>query len=152
MKVTRCHKLISLSFFEVVLLAEATVLVIAFDIALRLFPAKTCLDIFKAKAVPQRRRQRADPQRMAWLVDVADRYVPGRSSCLRQAVTLSCMLRRRGVATSFRIGVTREGDTFGAHSWLESESGEVIGLSDTDKYAPLSSPGVQQPLQTGSEQ
>lgn len=151
MKVTRWHKLLSLSFSEVWHLMEAAAAIVAFDLALRLFPSKICLAFFKGKAVFRPRRQRADPRRLAWLVEVADRYAPGRSSCLRKAAALAWLLRRRGIATDLRIGVAQEGGNFMAHSWLESESGEVIGLSDTDKYAPLSSPGVQQPLQTGSE-
>lgn len=151
MKATRWHKLISLSFSEVVLLVEATVLVIAFDIALRVFPAKRCLNIFKDKAVPQRRRQKANPQRIAWLVEVADRYAPGRSSCLRQSGALSWLLHRRGVPTSLRIGVKREGEALVAHAWLQSDEGEVFETSEAATYALLSPPTLSEPLQAGSE-
>jgi hypothetical protein len=89
---------------------------------------------------------------MAWLVDVADRYAPGKSSCLRQTTALAWLLRRRGIATSLRIGVAREGGNLEAHAWLQSEEGELLGLSDSDKYVPLSSPAVPQPLQAGYEQ
>ncbi len=88
---------------------------------------------------------------MAWLVDVADRYAPGKSSCLRKAAALAWLLRRRGVATRLRIGVDREEGNLVAHSWLELGKGELLGLSDTDKYVPLSSPTLSEPLQAGSE-
>ncbi len=151
MKATRWSKLRSLSFAEVWFLVEATAAVVAFDLALRLFSSKTCLSLIERKAGSPQRRQGADLQRMAWLVDVADRYAPGRSSCLRQAAALAWLLHRRGIATSLRIGVAREADNLLAHSWLESGDGELLGLSDSNKYIPLSSPAVPQPLQAGSE-
>ncbi len=151
MKATRWSKLLSLSLSEVWSLVEAALLVVAFDLALRLFSPKTCLALFGGKAGSRGRRQGVNPQRMAWLVDVADRYAPGTSSCLRQAAALAWLLRHRGVATSLRIGVAREGGNLVAHAWLESEEGELFGLSDGDRYALLSSPTLAEPLRAGSE-
>lgn len=151
MKVTRWHKLRSLSFSEVVLLAEATALVVAFDIALRVFPAKTVLTTFGGNANPRSRGHGVDRQRIAWLVDVVDRYAPGRSSCLRQSVALSWLLRRRGIATTLRIGVARKGEKFVAHSWLQSNEGEVFGVSDVKEYALLLSLNVPESHRAGSE-
>jgi hypothetical protein len=90
-------------------------------------------------------------QRMAWLVDVADRYALGKSSCLRQTAALAWLLRRRGVIANIRIGVAREGNKLTAHSWLESRDGQMFGLSDPDQYTPLSNPALPDPLRTGSE-
>ncbi len=151
MKTTRWSKLCSLSVSEVWFLVEAAAAVVAFDLALRLFSSKTCLAVFESKGGSHQKQEGADLQRMVWLVDVADRYAPGRSSCLRQAAALAWLLRRRGIATSLRIGVAREGDNLLAHSWLQSQEGELFGLSDNDKYAPLSSPTHPEPLQAGSE-
>ncbi len=151
MKATRWHKLRSLSLSEVWFLVEAAAVVVGFDVAFRLFSSKTCLALFERKAGSRERRQGGNLQRMAWLVDVADRYAPGRSSCLRQAAALAWLLRRRGVATSLRIGVARQEGKFTAHSWLESGDGQMFGLSDTDKYVPLSSPTLPEPLEAGSE-
>ncbi len=151
MKTTRWNKLLSLTFSEVCFLVEAAATVVGFDLAFRLFSSKTCLALFERKATSHRRHKGVDPQRMAWLVDVADRYAPGKSSCLRQTAALAWLLHRRGVATSLRIGVARQEGKFTAHSWLESGEGELFGLSDTDKYAPLSSPTLPEPLEAGSE-
>ncbi len=150
MKLTRWHKLLSLSFSEVWFLVEAAAAVVGFDLALRLFSSKTCLALFGRKG-GSRRRQGVNAQRIAWLVDVADRYAPGKASCLRQAAALAWLLRRRGIATSLRIGVARAGDNLLAHSWLQSQEGELFGLSDNDKYAPLSSPRLPEPVREGSE-
>ncbi|MCH7896921.1 MAG: lasso peptide biosynthesis B2 protein [candidate division NC10 bacterium] len=151
MKATRWSKLRSLSVSEVWFLVEAAAAVVAFDLALRLLSSKTCLALFESKADSHRRREGVNAQRMVWLVDVADRYAPGRSSCLRQAAALAWLLHRRGIATSLRIGVAREGDNLLAHSWLQSQEGELFGLSDNDKYAPLSSPRLPEPVREGSE-
>ncbi len=151
MKTTQWHKLRSLSPSEVWFLVKAAATVVGFDLAFRLFSSKTCLALFERKAASDRKQKGVDPQRMAWLVDVADRYAPGKSSCLRQTAALAWLLRRRGVATNLRIGVAREGDKLTAHSWLESGDGKVFGLSDLDQYTPLSSPTLPAPLQAGSE-
>ena len=151
MKTTRWHKLRSLSPSEVWFLVEAAAAVVWFDLAFRLFSSKTCLALFGRNQSSQGGRQNVNLQRMAWLVDVADRYAPGKSSCLRQTAALAWLLRRRGVATSLRIGVARQEGKFTAHSWLESGEGELFGLSDSDKYLPLSSPTLSEPLRAGSE-
>ncbi len=151
MKTTRWHKLLSLTFSEVCFLMEAAATVVGFDLAFRLFSSKTCLALFERKAASHRRQKGVNPQQMAWFVKVADRYAPGKSSCLRQTAALAWLLRRRGIATNLRIGVAREEEKFVAHSWLETGEGELFGLSDTDKYVPLSSPTLSEPLQAGSE-
>ncbi len=151
MKTTRWHKLRSLSPSEVWFLVEAAAAVVWFDLAFRLFSSKTCLALLGRKQSSQGGQQKVNLQRMAWLVDVADRYAPGRSSCLRQTAALAWLLRRRGVATSLRIGVAREEGKFVAHGWLESGEGELFGLSDRDKYAILSSATLPEALRVGSE-
>ncbi len=151
MKASRWHKLRSLSFSEVWFLVQAAAVVVGFDLAFKLFSSKTCLALFERKTDSQQRRQGVNLKRMAWLVDVADRYAPGKSSCLRQTAALAWLLRRRGVATSLRIGVARDEGKFVAHGWLESGEGELFGLSDRDKYVPLSNPTHPEPLQAGSE-
>ncbi len=151
MKASRWHKLRSLSFSEVWFLVQAAAAVVAFDIAFRLFSSKTCLAIFDRKTGFHQHQLPVDTQRMAWLVDVADRYAPGKSSCLRKAAALAWLLRRRGVATSLRIGVARQEGKFTAHSWLETGEGEVFGLSETDKYTPLSNPALPEGMRVGSD-
>ncbi len=151
MKASRWHKLRSLSFSEVWFLVQAAAVVVGFDLAFRLFSSKTCLALFDRKVASHRRQKGVDPQRMAWLVDVADRYAPGKSSCLRQTAALAWLLRRRGVATNLRIGVAREEGKFTAHSWLESGDGQMFGLSDPDQYTPLSNPALPEGMRVGSD-
>ncbi|MFQ5656811.1 MAG: lasso peptide biosynthesis B2 protein [Candidatus Methylomirabilales bacterium] len=151
MKTTRWRKLHSLSLSEACFLFEAAAAVVAFDVAFRLLSSKTCLALFERRGGSHARRSGANSQRMAWLVDVADRYAPGRSSCLRRTIALAWLLRRRGIATNMRIGVAREGDNITAHSWLESGDGQVFGLLKPDQYTPLSKPGLTEAIKVGSE-
>lgn len=147
----RWDKLRALSFSEAWFLVRAVAAVLAFDVAFRLLPTKTCLALFERRAVARGARGEVNPRRLAWLVDVADRYAPDKSSCLRQAAALAWLLRRRGVETHLRIGVAREGEKLVAHSWVESGDGEPCGLPEQDKYAPLSSLVLVEPLRTGLE-
>ncbi len=151
MKTKRWHKLRSLSPSEVRFLVEAAAAVVWFDLAFRLFSSKTCLALLGRKQSSQGGQQKVNLQRMAWLVDVADRYAPGKSSCLRQTAALAWLLRRRGIATNLRIGVARQEGKFTAHSWLETGEGEVFGLSETDKYTPLSNPALPEGMRVGSD-
>ena len=148
---TRWNKLRALSFSEAWVLVRAVAAVVAFDVAFRLLPTKTCLALFESRAVAHRARGEVNTGRLAWLVDVADRYAPGKSSCLRRAAALAWLLRRMGVATRLRIGVMREGEKLVAHSWVESGDGERYGLPEKDRYAPLSSLVLADPLRTGFE-
>lgn len=149
MKTTWWSKLRALSPAEVWCLVQAAAAVVAFDVALRLLSSKTCLALFDRKPSLYRRERGVKPQRMAWLVEVADRYAPGKPSCIRQAAALAWLLRRRGVTTSLRIGVAREKGKLVAHGWLESNDAKLFGLSERNKYALLSSPAVHEPLDVG---
>lgn len=75
--------------------------------------------------------------RYAWLVSVAGRYSPFRSTCLKQAVVLSSLLERRGIRTDLRIGVSRQGGTFKAHAWLERNGQTIPGMPGGGGYEPL---------------
>lgn len=140
MVATRWARVCSLPAAELVLLAEAAVLVSAFDLALRVLSPRTCLAFLARKKVSHRSRAGPVAQRLAWLVGVADRYAAGRSSCLRRAAALSWLLRRRGIGARLLIGVARQEDGIVAHAWLESKKGETLGLAEGDGYAVLSRP------------
>ncbi len=145
----RWNKLRALSFFEAWFLVKAAAAVVAFDLVFRVFSTKTCLALCERRAAAHSARGEVNTGRLAWLVDVADRYTPGKSSCLRRATALAWLLRRMGLATRLRIGVAREGEKLVAHSWVESGDGEPYGLPEKDRYSPL--PVLAEPLRMGCE-
>jgi Transglutaminase-like superfamily len=69
-------------------------------------------------------------------VRVASRYVP-RASCLTQALVLHILLRREGLPSRIRIGVSKDAGFFEAHAWVESHDRVVIGDSGLQRYVPM---------------
>ena len=74
---------------------------------------------------------------LAWLVTVAGRYSLVPTTCLKEALALSWLLSRRGIATTLRIGVAHRHGDLAAHAWLERNGRIILGKADADAYAPL---------------
>ena len=67
-------------------------------------------------------------RRMAWAIGAASRRAPWRCKCLEQALTAKMMLRRRGMASTLYLGVTRgESASVQAHAWVRCGSYYVTG-------------------------
>jgi Transglutaminase-like superfamily len=137
--VRRLAKLAELSRAERGLLARAWILFLVADAGLLLMPFPSLLKL--GHGVPVRRRPRAASSlpaiaRLVWLVEVAARYAPGRATCLKQALVLSWLLRRRGISTTLQIGVARREGALAAHAWLERD-GEVVFGHSGESFLPL---------------
>jgi hypothetical protein len=65
---------------------------------------------------------------LARLVRIAANHGPYRATCLRQALALWWMLRRRGIAAELHIGVRKEEDRLQAHAWVEHQG---LALNET---------------------
>ena len=63
----------------------------------------------------------ADAQRTAELAAIAGRRGPVATTCLRQALAIYWVLRRRGLQPQVRFGVDRIGATPDMHAWVELE-------------------------------
>lgn len=57
--------------------------------------------------------------RLAWLARAIGARSPWPTTCLRQALALWWLLRRRGHAAQLKIGVIRRDSPFQAHAWVE---------------------------------
>ena len=69
------------------------------------------------------------PERIAWSVEVAGRYVPA-ATCLTLALATRLLLRQHSHDSELRIGVARSASgTFEAHAWVEFEGRVIIGGS-----------------------
>ena len=77
-----------------------------------------------------------DPERIAWLVDIAARYVPG-ARCLPVAVVAGWMLARQGTPATLRVGVARHAGCFTAHAWLEHGGRPLLAVRSADAYVPI---------------
>lgn len=125
----RLRRLFRLAPGERALLARAWALTVLVELALRVLPFRRVLALCQRPSPRARpgRAPAASIERLVWLVEVAGRYTPGPATCLREALVLSRLLSRRGIATTFRIGVARDpGTRLAAHAWLERD-GQALG-------------------------
>jgi hypothetical protein len=121
-------------------LAEAWLLFVITDLALRVMPFKAllrCLNLCRHNEETNEHALRPTLPRLIWLVQSAGRTVPVSVTCLKQALVLSWLLGRRGLPTTIQIGVSSQGGTFTAHAWLERQGEVIFGLSAGDQYHPL---------------
>lgn len=80
----------------------------------------------------------ADPEEIAWAINVLSPYLPASVTCLRRAIVAHAMLHRHGYPAELRIGVMKSDATLAAHAWVEYEGRIVIGnLDDLSQYMPL---------------
>ncbi|MDZ4768487.1 MAG: lasso peptide biosynthesis B2 protein [Chloroflexota bacterium] len=61
----------------------------------------------------------ARARRLARMVNAAARLSPYKANCLKRALVLWWLLRRRGIASDIRIGVRKGAATLEAHAWVE---------------------------------
>ena len=123
------------------ILAQAWVLFLLAELALRTIPFKHLLTLGQKNCVKGHDQPPFQPtpsaHRLAWLVDVAGRYSLVNPTCLKQALILSWLLRRQGLASTLRIGVARHQETLMAHAWLEQNGQVIIGRAGREQYQPL---------------
>jgi hypothetical protein len=105
---------------------------------------------------PVSREKGADPERIAWAVRIASRFVP-RVTCLVRALAGQRLLAANGHLSALHIGVARcraatvrepcltppdpeprppAPGIFRAHAWLEYNGSVLVGAADTP-YVPL---------------
>ena len=72
-----------------------------------------------------------------WLLEVARRYSPVRSTCLKDALVLVRMLRAEGIDAAVKIGVARGDGGLRAHAWVEHRGVPLLGSADGGAYIPL---------------
>ncbi|HUP39585.1 MAG TPA: lasso peptide biosynthesis B2 protein [Vicinamibacterales bacterium] len=139
------RRLLRLPGRDRLLIAEAAGLIVAARLGMRLLP------IERLRAVLARTRQEHRPhnacateanRRVAWAVSSVASRLPGRNSCLIEALAAEAMLRRRGYECQLRLGVPPARPTnapFAAHAWIEHDGHVVIGeVQDLPDYAVFS--------------
>lgn len=79
-------------------------------------------------------------ERLAQLAAIAGHRGLVQATCLRQALMVYGMLRRRGLQPELKLGVRREKDIFSAHAWVELE-GQRLAQSEV-RFAAFDKPPV----------
>ena len=123
------------------LLMRSAAMLGAVRMGLWLLPHRLLRRILRAVTRRQARSRgtQAQPNRIAWAVMVASRYIPLTATCLPQALAAHVLLARSCHVAQLRIGVARSADgAIEAHAWLESGGRILVGaLEDVSRFVPL---------------
>lgn len=119
----------SLSARERAFVLQASLLLPWTALALRTMGTGRLLRVAQHPSLLARpRRAHLSVERCGQLLDSAARHGVLRRHCLREAIVLVALLRRRGVEALVRIGVRKERDEgFEAHAWVEVDGVPVTG-------------------------
>lgn len=143
-------KLAALSREEKLILLSATLLLPFADIALRTFGFQRTQKFLSRKTTIvkpllfSRGDQLSQAQSIAVLVSIAARRSPYRTTCLRQSLVSWWLLQRKGIATTLKIGVTKDDGSFKGHAWIELDGSPLI----IDEYSSMTCLSI---YHTGSE-
>jgi hypothetical protein len=111
---------------DYVAIVESVALAVGIELALRLVSFSTVLrllDQLKPSSLALVRR--VAHHRLERFAAAAYRVLPISATCLRESLVLYALLRRRGAAPMFRIGVRRNGAALAAHAWVEHTVGSI---------------------------
>ena len=137
---TKLRKFADLSWNERWVLCRAAFLLLATEAGLRVLPFRRMLAWAQRCRGRNRGAGAANPERIAWLVEVAARRSWLRSTCLRKSLVLCALLRERGCAARLVIGTTSPRDGFQAHAWVEL-NGKILGSQAGAQYQELAAFG-----------
>ncbi|MBI4479453.1 MAG: lasso peptide biosynthesis B2 protein [Acidobacteria bacterium] len=137
---TKLRKFADLSWNERWVLCRAAWLLLAAEVCLRIFPFPLVLHWARSRRGQSRSAGIPNPERIAWLVEVAARHCWGHATCLRKSLVLCALLRERGWAARLVIGTTSPRQGFQAHAWVEL-NGKILGPQGGANYQELAAFG-----------
>ena len=120
----RLRKLARLTASERGLLLEAWLQTAALRLALWTLPFRVVRRL-RWNRTPVLSRT-SSPERVAWAVAAASRYVP-KATCLVRALAGQALLARRGHPSRLCIGAAKPEGRFEAHAWLEDDGRAILG-------------------------
>lgn len=123
---------------------KAVLLIAFFRAVLNFFSFRRAVSIMKRLETVMRVRQTATPEDLAAAIRLASGALLRERPCLPQALALSLLYRRRGIASRLTIGVRMGAENkLEAHAWVEHRGYIVIGwLPDLHEYKPLPDLGI----------
>ena len=71
------------------------------------------------------------------MVRIAANHGLFRANCLEQSLTLSWLLKRRGIETDLRIGAQKHEGKFAAHAWIELDGVAINDSHDVGERFPV---------------
>ena len=138
---SRMRKFLQLPPTDRALLIRSAALLGAVRMGLWLLPHRLLRRVLSAMTRRKARSRGAHglPDRIAWAVMVASRYVPSTATCLSRALAAYVLLVRSGHVARLRVGVARGADgSFEAHAWVESDGRILVDApADPSRFVPL---------------
>jgi hypothetical protein len=131
---------------ELLLAAEALLLLALFRVCLALVPVRRILRVvthgsasaIESAPVAPEEREAAIALRVRWAVEAVARNSPVMFVCFPQTLTGYTMLRRRGVQSTMVYGVARtEAGDLTAHTWLMVGDRCVLGGEGSEQFTPV---------------
>ena len=139
----RLRKALTLFASDWLLILQSASLFPVVEFGLRFAPFRTV----PTHVRPQRQSGRkardpmsAIPERAAYCVEVASRFYPFRPTCLKKALVLCWLLRRKGFDVQVQIGAARDRGRLDAHAWVEHQGRIILGAPAPGRYATLCAP------------
>jgi hypothetical protein len=77
-----------------------------------------------------------EAERVGRVVAAVARRLPWHPSCLRQALAVQRMLRRRGIASRLHLGVAFA-SVSAAHAWVTVDGRPVVGRRGIERFVPI---------------
>ena len=133
-------------FFDLVprerfIFAQAWVLFLVAELALRTIPFKRLIALSQKRCAKRRQtptsKMAPSASRLAWLVEVAARYSLVNATCLKQALVLSWLLANQGLTSTLQIGVARHQGALLAHAWIEQNGEVILGQDGSEQFQIL---------------
>jgi hypothetical protein len=84
--------------------------------------------------------QLREAERLGAMVERVAARLPWRPTCLRQAIAVQRMLRRRGIPSRLHLGVTNPTEG-AAHAWVTVGGQPVVGGRGIERFVPLAAFG-----------
>ncbi len=133
------QRLSRLPLSEQLFIVHAWVLLAAMGLLIRIIPFDRLLaKCQKVRAGGLLARVSTVPlPRAIQLMEAANRHQFFATTCLTETLAFSRLLAGRGMATTFRIGVSRHDRSLNAHAWLERNGAVLADTGDTATYVPL---------------
>ena len=128
------------------LLWEASSLLVAVRLGLMVLSYRTLRRLTRPSTPPPTPPGIATPNtpaRIGWAISAMARRLPGKMTCLVQALVAERMLHRHGFHATLQIGVARAqmNKEITAHAWVECDGRIVVGeTGDLEHYSVLGTP------------
>jgi hypothetical protein len=137
----KLRKIWQMSWSDILLLFQTTLLLSGIRLSLWLFPLKIWRPLLE-ESTPSVVTPRLPLGKITWAVNTVSSQMPGGVKCLARALTTHILMTKYGHIPKLKIGVTKGGEgELEAHAWIENPDGKIVmgWLHDIGKFMPLPS-------------